>query len=186
MIFTRHFSSSLMHNPLYALNWHISTDAEAPSDLTARLWLLVGKPFCAVLTVLPGTATSPKTTTHLQIRQLLVSLLYNLPAATVPVISETSVGEGFHNSEWAAKARAVAEAVTQPYLCCRSQTKNKSKEYAQVLSMPASTFSCRYINSLDHFSPCCSISISNTKRSTNERLEKHKEVRYGQVLHHAI
>lgn len=71
MIFTRHFSSSLMHNPLYALNWHISTDAEAPSDLTARLWLLVGKPFCAVLTVLPGTATSPKTATHLQIRQLL-------------------------------------------------------------------------------------------------------------------
>lgn len=75
-----------MHNLAYALKRHLSTDAEAPSDLTATLWPSVGKPFGAVLSVLPGTETSPKST-HLQIRLYLsISLLCNILAATMPVI----------------------------------------------------------------------------------------------------
>ena len=107
-----------MHNLAYALKWHLSTDAEVPSDLRARLRPPVGKPFGAVLSVLPGTVTSPKST-QLQVRTHLSVLLFcNLLAATVPVISDwSSVGEDFQSSEWALKARAVALPVALGPTC---------------------------------------------------------------------
>lgn len=81
-------------------------------------------------------------------------VLLQSPGSSCAVISDGSVGEGFHNSEWAIKTEAVAQAVTLGPTCALG-AKLKLKAIRQHKKNPMcqpALFLCRHINTFDHFS----------------------------------
>lgn len=103
MIFKRkpHASAITLHN----LKWHLSTTAEALSDIRAKHWP-PSVPSCQCCQALRHCQNQP--ISKVGHTFLVIQFLCKLPTAAVPVISGRSVGEGFHCSKWGLKTRSEA------------------------------------------------------------------------------